>query len=537
MHLEGFPQISLRCGSPIGLYLLKTFALLVGLNAAGMVNAADFFVSPNASSNGDGSIGNPWRLEVALSQPAAVHPGDNLWLRAGIYRATNSNGFNSQLNGTASQPITVRNYQGERVTIDGIHTEFALTVSGTHTWFWGLEVMDSNPQRTSATPGSDTHPNAYGVGVYGRGNKFINMIVHDTAQGFSSYDASPDTEFSGNLVYYNGWTGPDRVHGHGMYLQNITGTKVVADNIIGDNFDEGIQIYGSGTAHVLGFRVQGNALYNTSSIPSPNSPLQNQYNLLIAGGDIRQDIQVQNNYSFFTPSQDYGFVYLGQYTNGTDMTVTDNVFVGGYTTLGVQNEGGPFIFTGNRLYTRPSATRIVSLEPGPGQNIAEYTWDKNTYFGLNRFFYGINMDFTAWRSSTGFDSSSVMNSGAPTGTWIFVRPNQYESKRANIIVYNWDSNAEISVNLSGVLSAGDKFVIHDCQNFFGFPVLSGTYTGGSVTIPMSSLRKATPVGAATPAHTGPLLGTFVVTVPETLRQSVRPLPLPRRPVPIVPLPQ
>ncbi len=511
------------------LYPLKMLILLVGLS--GTAGAADFFVSPTASSSGDGTIGNPWRLELALTQPPSVHPGDTIWLRGGIYRSTNSGGFNSQLNGTANQPITVRNYQGERVTIDGFHTEFALSVSGTYTWYWGVEVMDSNPQRTSATPGSDTHPNAYGVAVYGRGNKFINMIVHDTAQGFSGYDGSPDTEFYGNLVYYNGWTGPDRVHGHGMYLQNVTGAKVVADNVIGDNFDEGIQVYGSGNAHVVGFRIRGNALYNTSSIPAPNAPLQYQYNLLIAGGDIRQDIQVQNNYSFFTPSQDYGFVYLGQYTNGADMSVTDNVFVGGYTTLGVQNQGGPFTFTGNRLYNRPSSLRIVSLEPAAGQSIATYTWDRNSYFGLNRFYYGSNMDFAAWRSSTGFDSSSVMNSSAPTGTWVFVRPNLYESKRANIIVYNWDSNGEVSVNLSGVLSVGDKFVIRDCQNLFGFPVASGTYTGASVTIPMTSLRKASPVGAATPGHTGPLLGTFVVTAPEAFRLPARSLPLPRRPVP------
>ncbi|MBV8905427.1 MAG: right-handed parallel beta-helix repeat-containing protein [Acidobacteriia bacterium] len=489
------------------------------------VTAADFFVAPNATPNGDGTAGNPWRLETALSPSPAVHPGDTIWLRGGTYHAPNSNGFNSQLNGTPAQPITVRNYPGERATIDGKGTEFALDVTGIYTWFWGLEVMDSTTQRSVSTPGSGTHPNAFGVAVYGQGNKFINMIVHDTAEGFSAYDMSPDTEFNGNVVYYNGWVGPDRPHGHGMYLQNVTGIKTVADNIIGDNFDEGIQIYGSGTANVIGFRVTGNTLYNTSSLPTPNY----QFNLIVTDGSVRKDIQVQNNYSFFTPSADYGFVQFGQDTNGNDISVTGNVFVGGYIAVGMAYEAGPVTFTGNTVYTRPTATQLVNLKLNTGQNLSQYTWDNNTYYGLNQFFYGINLNFTGWHSSTGFDANSTMNPNAPSGTWVFVRPNQYEPKRANITIYNWDSKQDISVDLSSILSTGDKFVIRDAQNYFGFAVLDGTYPGGSVTIPLTSLRKATPIGVAAPAHTAPLLGTFVVTVPEASQRPGTPHPpIPRR---------
>ena len=75
--------------------------------------ATDFYVSP--SGNGDGSIGNPWSLDTALSQPSAVHPGDTIWLRGGTYTGIHT----SYLNGSSTSPIIVRQYPGERATLDG----------------------------------------------------------------------------------------------------------------------------------------------------------------------------------------------------------------------------------------------------------------------------------------------------------------------------------------------------------------------------------------------------------------------------------
>ncbi len=477
---------------------------------------ADHFVSPSGSSSGDGSINNPWDLATALAQPSSVQPGDTIWLRGGVYRAPNSNGFSSKLTGTAASPIIVRNYNGERATLDGRGTENTLYIGGSYTWYWGLEIMDSNTNRTpsgcTATIGYSPHPSAWGVATYGPNNKFINMVAHDTAQGFSAYATSPDNEFIGNLSYYNGnlpypsCPGGDRNHGHGMYMQNLSGLKIVQDNIVGDNADEGLQIYGSGNASVQGFRISGNAFYNTSSWPFPYF----QYNMLIAGGYIRKDIQVQNNYSYFTPSYDYGFVNFGQYTPGQDISVQNNVFVGGYTGVSMYDQGGPVNFTGNKVYIRPSAYEEIILQLGSGQTLSSYTWDNNQYYGRN--FYNIfsNYDFSGWKSATGFDTNSTFDINAPTGKWIYVRPNKYESKRANVIIYNWDLSSQVAVDLSGVLSPGDPFVVQDAQNFYGPPVASGIYSGSPVNIPMTGLTKATPIGFTAPAHTAPQFGTFVV---------------------------
>ena len=60
-----------------------------------LVTASDFYVSPSGSAGNTGSISSPWDLQTALNQPAAVRPGDTIWLRGGTYRS----GFRSNLVG------------------------------------------------------------------------------------------------------------------------------------------------------------------------------------------------------------------------------------------------------------------------------------------------------------------------------------------------------------------------------------------------------------------------------------------------------
>jgi hypothetical protein len=122
-------------------------------------------------------------------------------------------------------------------------------------------------------------------------------------------------------------------------------------------------------------------------------------------------------------------------------------------------------------------------------------------------------NFSNWQSATGFDTHGTYSSSAPTGAQIFVIPNEYEAKRANIIIYNWDLSPTVAVDLSSILTVGDQYVIQDAQNFYGPAVVSGPYAGGTVEIPMTGLAKATPIGFATPPHTAPAYGTFVVMVP------------------------
>ena len=103
--------------------------LCFGIDASG---TARYYVSPGGSRAGDGSRNHPWDLATALSGGrGTVRPGDTIWLRGGTYPG----GFDATLTGTSATPIVVRQYPGERATIDG-----NLHVHGAYAIYWGFEI-------------------------------------------------------------------------------------------------------------------------------------------------------------------------------------------------------------------------------------------------------------------------------------------------------------------------------------------------------------------------------------------------------------
>ena len=88
-------------------------------------------------------------MDTALAQPSAVKPGDTIWLRGGTYVGA----FRSSLTGSSGKPILLRQYPGERATIDGNYggNDATLDIRGSNAWYWGFEVTNSDPTRASPT--------------------------------------------------------------------------------------------------------------------------------------------------------------------------------------------------------------------------------------------------------------------------------------------------------------------------------------------------------------------------------------------------
>ena len=130
--------------------LRRPVLILAALLLALPLAASDFYVSPTGISSGDGSAGSPWSLAKAFTHPAAVKPGDTIWLRGGTYTGR----FTSQLRGEPNKPIIVRQYPGERATIDandGVELP-TINLRGSYTWLWGFEVTNSNTTRSAVPP-------------------------------------------------------------------------------------------------------------------------------------------------------------------------------------------------------------------------------------------------------------------------------------------------------------------------------------------------------------------------------------------------
>ena len=69
------------------------------------------------------------------------------------------------------------------------------------------------------------------------------------------------------------------------------------------------------------------------------------------------------------------------------------------------------------------------------------------------------------------------------------------------------------MDLSNVLQPGDSFEVHNVQDYFGPPVIAGTYSGGTISIPMSAIQPPAPLGGSPspPPITGPEFNAYVVT--------------------------
>jgi hypothetical protein len=469
----------------------------------------EFYVSPAGRPNARGTIDDPWDLKTALSQPKIVTPGDTIWLRQGLYTGV----FESNLSGEPDRPIIVRAKPGERVTIDtgNANSGAGLLVRGADCWYWGIEVMSSAPNRVSREKGPDPTDlkRVPGISVFGSRTKFINLVIHDTAGGYGFWSPAEDSEIYGNLIYYNGWSGPDRGHGHAIYSQNRFGKKLIQDNIAFSNFGMGIRAYGSGKAFANNIEFVGNVSFDAGILYG--SPPVRWANFFVTVGHGAQDIIFDSNYSYHLPAANQGGSSLGWAFSETEKNVVavNNYWIGGNPAIAVWN-WNDVTFEGNVAYSDKDL--VVLLNHLAEQNHSTYHWDRNTYYGSDLMrLNNKNSRWVEWQKVSGLDAHSTHHDGRPTGTWVFLRPNKYEPERANLIVYNWDRHDQISVDLSKVLSKGTNFEVRDAQNFYRTdPVVKGIYQGGNVRVPLNGLTVAAPVGWPAPDHTSPEFAVFVI---------------------------
>ncbi|HEX6966248.1 MAG TPA: hypothetical protein VF166_10640, partial [Gemmatimonadaceae bacterium] len=140
--------IAAFCFAVVGCTLVDAPTGLNQVPDPGQATGVGYYVSPNGSAVGDGSKASPWDLQTALDQPGKVVPGDTVWMLGGVY-SNSAHDFVSKLSGTANAPVVLRAYPGERATIDG-----RLDINGSYAYYWGFEVMDSDPDRVTTLAGS-----------------------------------------------------------------------------------------------------------------------------------------------------------------------------------------------------------------------------------------------------------------------------------------------------------------------------------------------------------------------------------------------
>jgi hypothetical protein len=468
-----------------------------------------------------------------------IQAGHTLYVRGGTYKGA----FESKLSGTPSQPIIVKNYNGERVTIDGNDPSITTSIqalvhnTGGNTWYYGFEITNTNTQRVF-TPLYVSAPDgrAGGVSILAPGVKIINFVVHDASDGISAWVPATDFEAYGNVVYNVGWEGPNGFNGHGFYAQNTTTQKLFENNISVNNFKYTAQLYGKQADLLNNFVFRKNIFFNPNTVMlggSSSTALNNivfdenyMYNDSVQVGYMNaynQDIRLTNNY-----------ISIKGDTNPT-ITLSKNVS-----------------FTGNSVYSTDGTQLVLlGLDALPTSVPTDFTFNNNTYgiklsspgpafYVHNGGTQGIcrSVWFTdptgqnkctpetapiyTWQTQLGYDKNSTFSYSLPTQPKIFFnKKDAYDPSRANIAIFNWDKRSVVVIPnsmLQGTLAVGDTYELHSGLDYYG-DVKTGTYTsadyangGISVSMLASDHTVAMPVGYSRTLgpNTFPDFGAFVL---------------------------
>jgi uncharacterized protein YjdB len=543
--------------------LLSRIIALLCLSAV-FTLAADLYVAPGAV-NGTGTVTSPWSLDRALSG-AGVLPGDTIWIRGGLYPGR----YVSNLRGTNTTPVKVRAYPGEHPVLEGnlettltaavgtsspyvasainvvdstgfpiggvlelndgtgeamqvtsrtattiqvirgwngtcapagtcpAHTVGApvgfaggsdyLTVKGAYTWFQGLEIRYRQDTHILGINNPPWPEFSTAVNDQCQGCKYINLIIHDAGgSGIYTGALASETEVYGSLIFYNGIDANDRGHGHGIYAQNtaLGPQKTFADNIIFRQFGFGIQNYGD-SAYIDNMLYDSNVLFNNGEADRRGF----LYNFQYGSSQTGRGLIFRGNLTYFSP-------------NGRG----ENIIGWGGSLSNPATCNAPAI-TNSQFVNGRSALTLYCSSP---------TLTSNSFFGTLTGF------------TTGMFPGNTYLTGRPATAQVFVRPNRYESGRANIVIYNWPNLDTVAVPASQVAAAGlaqgQGFEVRDAQNFLAAPVLSGTWSGGDLMLPMTSTT-ITPVSGTVsvqPVHTSREFGVFVL-LPAAGTTSPAPAP-------------
>jgi len=474
----------------------------------------EIYVSPNGG--GSGTIDSPVDIRTALGDSGLTRPGCTVWLRGGAYNMGQSS-IRTTVNGTADAPIIVRQYPGERATVDGRFD----TEDGSYVIFWGFEIINTAGRHVNGS-----YPPRFirgpALAFYGPGFKAINMIIHDSGHpGISAYTEAVSAEIYGNIIWGSGmfdhtFGSADSIEawsrGEAWYTQSDGEYRLIGDNISFRNFSGGGQSYGN--VRTDGFVYNGNASFDNRD-----------QNLTVASGDTSiQNITMTENYTYRTDNQ-IG-VALGLYNSGSlnnrGLVLTNNYFVNGNR----ETEGNIWMkswsqgqIDGNTFVTQGSNAMMIDFwEIGSSRP----TWNNNSFYGLaNRFSSApggggtsiMNMSQFLTAGNAGTGSGNTFTQSLPSTNAIFVRPNKYEPCRGHVIVYNWQNLSSVNADISEIVLVGDRYQILDAQNYYGGPVAEGTYSGGSVPFPMN-LSAVAPIsgteGWINNVHTAPRFAVFVV---------------------------
>jgi len=239
------------------LALLFAVALPIGLAATAGAASSTYYVSPSGSDSGPGTLSSPWR--TVAKALATLRAGDTLYVRGGTYVESIKSIKISQ--GTATAPIRVANYPGERPVIQGLlwlQRPSYWTLDGINvTWDSANVSTDHMVKMINGVGWTIKNSEIWGAHSYA-GLLVAGTVTGEPANWTVSSNCIHDTYPSNNpnqdqLIYAN----TDMTAGAGLIERNIlfNATNGMGVKLGGADVNVGGAVY---------VTMRNNTIYNTS---------------------------------------------------------------------------------------------------------------------------------------------------------------------------------------------------------------------------------------------------------------------------------
>jgi hypothetical protein len=370
----------------------------------------------------------------------AAQPGDTLTIPPGVYTGEYTSAG-----------------AGYTVNADGAHIVGSLTITGADQTWDGIEVSQSWTTRSFTNTAS--LPLSEGLTISAPRTTVRNCYIHDTRVGVGFWEAAPDSTLEGCLIANNGYMLGSTGHGHGLYVQNNTGRKLIRNNvIIGGYSAYAIHAYGqAGRLNGLRFENNVNVGHLLIGGSQPIRGLQFVGNVAYGGqtnigyGNMSNvDALIQGN-TFLTTADISGF---------STLTVTGNLFQNAYA-VKLRRPAGAVTAIDDNFYTC---------------HLASCPW---------QFAVDNNYGLATWRAA-GFDGNSSVVTGIYGPGWVAI-------KGRIIVIHNPRNKPSVQVDTGG-LAAGQYRLVNALNTGESLAFTAGA----PITLPLSGWTVATPQAGAAP---------------------------------------
>jgi len=416
----------------------------------------EYFVAVDGKSTNKGTLNSPWDL-LSVANGDHVIPGNSIvWLKPGQYKHPDTvqlkwRYFNFKLSGEENAPIHIRPLPQEvgsntRVTIDG-----GIRVNGSWLWIWELEQ----------TALEDWRPWDYYFNSTG-----YEILVYETDRLFQEklYD------IAGNIAHGVGDKN-GKLSNPRDAMQVLEGTNSKFVNMTLHGLYSGIGFWANPkNSEFYGNLVYDNGWVDLERAHGPGLYIQNGSGTeRTASGNI-----VAANLS--NPMQ----MRSTDVNRLSALTMKDNIFFAprkiakgrNYLHVG-EIESKDVLFKDNITHA------INVIFPYGGTPLgwvspADQQCDNNFLYRTY-----ILSGQTCVQSTTNEEVQSPLDQAT---TKVFIRPNKYDPRRANLAILNGERKDALSISLGDFAKEGDIIVIKNAVDPYGDPIAYGKYNGSYLNI-------------------------------------------------------